>query len=60
MWLTVKEVSKMLGVTEIHLRRMIDAGRIPYLNVSAGKKMRSIRINKEVIDKFIAEGGVQA
>lgn len=58
-FLSVKETAQFLGVTEIHLRKMLNEGKIPYINVATGKLRKSIRIEKKAVEEFAAGGGVK-
>ena len=57
--LSVEETASLLHVTEVHLRKLLEEGTIPYVNVaSAGKSRKSIRIEQRAINKYIKKGGI--
>lgn len=58
-FLSVKETASFLGITEIHLRKLIKKGKIPYINVASGGIRKSIRIEKSKLEEFTRQGGVQ-
>ena len=58
--LSVEETASLLHVTEVHLRKLLEEGTIPYVNVaSANKSRKSIRIEQRAIDKYIKRGGIK-
>ena len=59
-FITVKEAAAFLEVTEIHLRNLLNEGKIPYVNVAAGSKRKSIKIERQVIEDFVKNGGVKS
>ena len=58
-FITVKEAAEMLEVTEIHLRKLLKLGKIPYVNMAAGEQRQSIKIKRQAIAKFLKNGGVK-
>ena len=50
--LTVKKAAALLGVSEDHLRALIDEGEIPYINIARDKKRRRIRLEVQEIRAF--------
>jgi excisionase family DNA binding protein len=55
----IREAALFLGVTEIHLRKLLRDGIITYVNVAGGKSRKSIRIERDALREFIKQGGVQ-
>jgi len=50
---TAKEAGARLGVSEITVLRLFDAGALPGVVVRAGTRKRTIRFRDEAIEKFI-------
>lgn len=55
----VKTAAQILSVTQIHLRKLIHEGKIPFINLAHGKINKSIRLNKRDIEALVENGGVQ-
>ena len=56
--LSVKEASKFLGISPVHLRKLLFEGKIHFVNLAHGKIRRSIRIEKQALEDFVKQGGV--
>lgn len=59
-YLTVDEVMERLNVSKSMVNRLIDEGRLPALDLNAGrgKKQRKLRVCEADLEKFIANGAV--
>lgn len=51
--LSVKEAAHFLGVTQIYLRKLLNEGKISYINVASGTMRKAIRIQKSAIEEFV-------
>lgn len=58
--LTINEAAKALKIHHLHLRRIINAGQIPFVNVSVGKKRNAYRILLSDLKDFLRRGGIEA
>ena len=56
--LTIQQAAKILGVTEIHLRKLLSENIIPSFNIARGKVRKAIRIQRKDIIKFMKKGGI--
>ena len=52
--LTVSEVAQILAIDQSTVYKWVDQGRIPYIDLGAGKK-RVLRFRREDIQKLIEE-----
>ena len=57
--ITVREAANYFRISQIHLRKMLNQGIIPYLNLTPLSKRKNIRISKKAVDEFISKGGIQ-
>lgn len=51
---TVKQAGERLGVSDITILRLFDAGALEGVVIHAGKRKRLIRFRDESIEKFIS------
>ena len=52
--LTVKDVAVLLKCTIVQVYRMVDSGRIAFVNIGIGKRNRVIRFCRDNIDDLLA------
>ena len=57
--LTVKQVARILNISESTAYKWIDEGRIPYVDFGIDRKRRCIRVRQETLKELIEKNSIQ-
>jgi len=55
--MTVHETAKYLRVSILTVRRLIWAGKLPYVDISTGSKRKSYRIRRKELREYLDKNG---